>query len=163
MSYPKTDDFLNQCLALFTFDESTGEFMEQRTKGAHSWLEPAGRTTKYGIRLTVDKYEILAHHLAWRILHGEFPSYHVKHLNNDVFDNRPENLHAPAKERHDKQKKGLIVPFLRSLGYSQNQINRYSVELTRERFGDAAAIDAELKHGFITPKEHAEALEELNN
>ena len=162
MGYPKTDDFLNQCLAVLTYDQSAGEFMETRTKGTHSWFEPAGRTTKYGTRLTVGKYEILAHHLAWRILKGEWPSYHVKHLNNDAFDNRPENLHAPGKERHDKKSKGLLVPFLRSLGYSQNQINRYSVEVARERFGDAAALDAELKHGFITIKEHATALKELD-
>jgi hypothetical protein len=163
MGYPKTDDFLNQCLATFSFDGNTGEFMEPKTKGSHSWLEPAGRTTSQGVRLTIGNYEILAHHLAWRILHGEWPSYHVKHLNKDCFDNRPENLHAPGKEKHDKKKKGSTVPFLRSLGYSQNQINRHAVEVTRERFGERAALDVELKFGLITQSEHAEQVAQLDN
>jgi hypothetical protein len=157
MAYPKTDEFLNQCLTAVSFDKNAGEFMEARTNGNHSWLEPAGRTTKYGRCLTIGNYEILAHHLVWRIIHKEWPNYHVKHVNQDVFDNRPENLHAPGKAKYDK-KKSTLTSFLKTIGVSDRQMHVMIIENARKNLGERAAIDLELRFSFITKDEHAEAL-----
>jgi len=161
VAYPKTDEFFNQCLNAVTFDRKHGEFLKSRTNGNHSWLEPAGRTTKYGRCLTIGNYEILAHHLVWRIIHKEWPNYHVKHVNQDVFDNRPENLHAPGKAKHDK-KKSTLSSFLKTIGVSDRQMQVMIIENTRKNLGERAALDVELKFKFITPAEHAEQVAQLD-
>lgn len=161
MTYPKTTEFFNECLAVLSFDEETGKFMEHRTKDGHSWLEPAGRLTAYGVRLTVNLHQLPAHHLTWRMFHGEWPTYHVKHLNGDVTDNRPLNLHAPGKAKQDKKHKGGMVPFLKSLGVSDRQIARMSVDNVRKTSGELVALDLEKRLGLITAREYTERIEEL--
>lgn len=161
MSYPKTTEFFTECLSQFTFDEETGKFMERRSKDGHDWLEPAGRITAYGVRLTVNLCQLPAHHLAWRMTHGEWPTYHVKHLDGNVCNNRPDNLHAPGKAKQDKKHKGNVVPFLKSLGLSDRQIKRMAVDKVRETLGEGAALELELKHGLIDSEEYAERVKEL--
>lgn len=162
MAYPKTDEFFNQCLTSFSFDEQTGAFFETRTKGDHTWQEPAGIITTGGIRLTVKHTYVMAHHLIWRMTHGEWPNYLIKHVDKNNLNNHPDNLCAPARAKHEKKKKeSQMIPFLLSLGYSDKQVKRYIVEMTRERFGESLALDTELKMKLITKNQHKKKRQEL--
>jgi plasmid maintenance system killer protein len=155
MSYPKTDEFFNQCMDVLTFDDESGEFFVTRTKGAHTWQEPAGTITTAGLRLTVNKTYVMAHHLVWRMKQKEWPDYQIKHSNGNIFDNRSFNLCAPNKDKpKQRQKQSTAKPFLLSLGYSEKQINRHLVETTRERFGESLALDLQLKLKMISAAEH---------
>lgn len=41
---------------------------------------------------TVFKVTLYAHHVAWAVIHGDWPSMHLDHINRDPKDNRIENL-----------------------------------------------------------------------
>lgn len=160
MAYPKTDDFYRECLALYTFDYSLNKFMEDRCKGDVQWKEPAGNTCPYGVRLTVGPYVLLAHHLVWRMVHGEWPNgYQVKHLDDDVFNNDPANLAAPGRNRKKKASAAGIVDFLKSVGVSDRQLNRMQVERVREKLGEAEALKLELHYGMIDQEQYDDALD----
>ena len=160
MAYPKTDDFYRQCLALYTFDHSLNKFMADHHKGDVHWKEPAGCTSPYGVKLTVGPHILLAHHLVWRMVHGEWPKgYHVKHLDDDVFNNEPSNLVAPGRKK--KQKSTSTVDFLKSLGLSDRQLHRMQVEQVREKMGDLEALKLELHHGMIDQEQYEDAIDLL--
>jgi hypothetical protein len=163
MAYPKTDDFYRECMARFTFDHDLNKFMETRHKADFSWKEPAGTTTPYGVRLTVNNCHVLAHHLVWRMIHGDWPTgYQVKHLDDDVFNNDPANLSAPR--RNKKRKRATdVVDFLKSLGVSDRQLNRMQVEQVRAKMGDLEALKLELHYGMIDQDQYEDALEVLES
>lgn len=163
MSYPKTDDFLKQCTAAFSFDKDTGVFFETRTKGVHTWQEPAGSITAVGLRLTVAGCYVMAHHVVWRMTHGEWPTYKVKHSNGDKFDNRPSNLYAPSKIKQDKNNQGPLGSFLKSIGISDKQMNNIKVQRVREKLGDRAALEFAKDQGFIDTAEFNKRIRKLNN
>jgi hypothetical protein len=162
MAYPKTDDFYRECMAHFTFDYSLNKFMADHHKGDVHWKEPAGCTSPYGVRLTVGPYVLLSHHLVWRMTHGEWPKgYHVKHLDDDVFNNDPANLFAPGRKK--KQKNTGTVDFLKSLGVSDRQLHRMQVEQVRAKMGDLEALKLELHYGMIDQDQYEDALEVLES
>ena len=162
MAYPKTDDFYRECMALYTFDHSLNKFMEDRRKGEIEWKEPAGNTCPYGVRLTVGSYVLLAHHLVWRMVHGEWPNgYQVKHLDDDVFNNDPANLAAPGRGRKKKTNAAGMVDFLKMIGVSDRQLHRMQVEQVREKLGEIEALKLELHHGMIDQDQYEDALEVL--
>lgn len=163
MTYPKTDEFLKQCAASFSFDESAGVFFKECTKGSHTWKEPAGSITAAGIRLTVANCYVMAHHVVWRMKRGEWPNYHIKHLNGDKFDNRPENLRAPTKEKQDKNNQGSFGSFLKSIGISDKQMNTIKVQKVREKLGDRAALEFAKEQGFIDTAEFNKRIKNLTN
>lgn len=162
MAYPKTDDFYRECMALYTFDHSLNKFMEDRRKGDVEWKEPAGNTCPYGVRLTVGSYVLLAHHLVWRMVHGEWPNgYQIKHLDDDVFNNNPSNLAAPGRNRKKKTNAVKMVDFLKMIGVSDRQLNRMQVERVREKMGEAEALKLEFQLGMIDQEQYDDALEVL--
>ena len=164
MAYPKTDNFYRECLAQFTFDHSLNKFTELHRKADIEWREPAGNTCPYGVRLTVGAYVVLAHHLVWRMVQGEWPSgYHVKHLDDDVFNNDPANLVAPGRGRKRKTAASGVVDFLKQLGLSERQLNRMQVERVRETLGELEALKLELQFGMISEEQHSDALEVIEN
>lgn len=164
MAYPRTDDFYRQCMALVTFDHSLNKFMEDRHKGDVHWKEPAGTTCPYGVRLTVNNHHVLAHHIVWRMVHGEWPNgYQVKHLDDDVFNNDPANLAAPGRNRKKKASATGMVDFLKTLGVSDRQLNRMKVERVREKLGEAEALKLELQLGMIDQEQYEDAVEVLAN
>jgi hypothetical protein len=117
-----------------------------------TWFEPAGRRMVYGIRIRIEDYEVFAHHIVWRMIHGYWPENHVKHKDGDVGNNRAENLHMPGKDRK-KPKNSQMADFLKSLGMSERQIKRIAVERIRETQGEKAAIDAQFANGMIDSEE----------
>jgi len=163
MAYPKTDDFYRDCMARYTFDHSLNKFMEDMQKGDVHWKEPAGTTCPYGVRLSVGPYVLLAHHLVWRMVHGEWPNgYQVKHLDDDVFNNDPANLAAPGRNKKRKAS-GNMVDFMKTLGLSERQLNRMQVERVREKMGDLEALKLELQFGMIDQEQYTDALEFMDN
>jgi len=163
MAYPKTDNFYRECVARYTFDHDLNKFMEDRHKGDVHWKEPAGTTCPYGVRLSVGPYVLLAHHLVWRMVHGEWPNgYQVKHLDDDVFNNAPANLAAPG--RNKKRKKSTdVIDFMKSMGLSERQLHRMQVEKVRETLGELEAIKLELEFGMIDQEQYEDALEMLDS
>lgn len=162
MPYPKTDEFFTQCMQSLTYDESNAVFMRRQFNkdGSVSWLEPAGVRTVYGIRLKVGNHVLLAHHLVWRMFHGVWSNHHIKHKDNDVANNRIDNLHIPGERRKPKTKPE-IVTFLNALGVSDRQIKRMTIEKIRNSQGEKAAIDAELMFGMISKDNHAQLVSNL--
>ena len=153
MAYPKTNEFFEQCINAFTFDEETGRFFETRTKNDFTWKEPAGSVTAVGLRLTVAKSYVMAHHVVWRMVHGEWPNYYIKHLNGDNLDNRPANIYAPLKAKQDKNNGGQFGMFLKSIGVNNKQLNLMKIERVREKLGDKAALEFAKDQGFIDTAE----------
>jgi hypothetical protein len=163
MAYPKTDDFYRECMARFTFDHSLNKFMEDRHKADFAWKEPAGTTSPYGVRLTVNNHYVLAHHLVWRMVHGEWPNgYQIKHLDDDVFNNAPANLAAPGRNKKRK-KTASVVEFMKALGLSERQLHRMQVEKVRETLGELEAVKLELEFGMIDQEQYEDALEALDS
>lgn len=165
MAYPRTDDFYRDCMARFSFDHSLNKFMEDRRKADFTWKEPAGSTCPYGVRLTVNNHYVLAHHLVWRMVHGEWPNgYQVKHLDDDVFNNDPANLAAPGRNTKRKavQSKS-VADFAKSLGLSERQLNRMQIERVHEKMGEREALKLELHFGMIDQEQYDDALEMLDS
>lgn len=162
MAYPKTDNFYRKCMAQFTFDHSLNKFMELRRKADIEWREPAGNTCPYGVRLTIGPYVVLAHHLVWRMVQGEWPNgYQIKHADDDVFNNDPANLVAPGRGRKRKTSTMGMVDFLKQLGLSERQLNRMKVERVRDTLGEAEALKLELQFGMIDQEAFDDAIEDL--
>jgi hypothetical protein len=165
MSYPKTDDFYNQCLEMFTFNDELGIFFQNYSKDGHSWREPAGSSIASGRRLTVGHSYVMAHHLAWRMFHGEWPYYNIKHRNGNNHDNRKTNMYAPGKAVKDRKieaaRRESVLGFLASIGVSEKQLKTNQVAKVRETHGPAMALDLEHNLGLITRDEYAERVKEL--
>lgn len=71
--------------ALVTYDRETGRFIGRDGRS----VERAHN--KGYVRVRIGGMDVLAHRLAWFIIHGEIPPA-IDHINRLKADNRPENL-----------------------------------------------------------------------
>ena len=92
--------------------------------------KPAGTYNTHGyLVLTYKRIKIKAHHVAWAIIHGEWPSKLIDHKNGDKSDMRMENLRECTKKENNwntkREGKG------RPVGVMQEG-NGYRATLTHE-------------------------------
>lgn len=73
---------------LWAYCPSTGQFTSKRYKGKVVGF----KTTAGYVGLEVDGVQMLAHRIAWLMVHGEFPQGALDHVDGDKMNNRISNL-----------------------------------------------------------------------
>ena len=84
------------------YEPDTGHFYMLRSAGRRKVGARAGYPDRLGYwKVAINGKWIMAHRLAWRMVHGEWPLYEIDHINGDPSDNRIENLrNATAPENN---------------------------------------------------------------
>jgi len=156
----------------FHYDQSAGKFyLTARDNTGQQFITgtEAGLVTPVGVRLTFERQYIAAHHLAWFLVHGAWPTHKVSHLNGDKTDNRPANLasplslqdHAQARTTVKARSAAVAVNFLESIGVTQEQLQDHALQVIRDNQGEARYIDALLVYGRIDKDTHRTMLENV--
>ena len=159
---------------LLRYEPDTGKLFWLR-RGAE-WFSPGGRTSsehaartwnakhagrealtcrkKFGhLAGTLFDREVKAHRVVWCIIHGEWPTGYIDHINHDPSDNRPENLRLVnekdnAKNRSANRQKASGLPH----GV------RLKVNKTCIRYAAVIGINGKQKHlGYFDTPELASA------
>lgn len=84
----------------FNYDPQTGAFTWARyVKKGHGMPGlPAGSKSPSGyVRLCIDGVQMMAHRVAWRLVHGRWPEDEVDHINGTRDDNRIANLREASR------------------------------------------------------------------
>ena len=105
------------------YEPDTGHFYMLRSAGRRKVGARAGYPDRLGYwKVAINGKWIMAHRLAWRMVHGEWPLYEIDHINGDPSDNRIENLRVATRSQnvmntrrgngvcwHKRQKKWQVV------------------------------------------------------
>lgn len=75
----------------FEFDSETGSLYRLHLR-ASNMRAKTGSETKGGLIVGVNGTHEYAHRIVWALVHGEWPSKQIEHVNGNKFDNRTENL-----------------------------------------------------------------------
>ena len=96
-------------LEALSYDPATGQFTwkKGRRQGRHAGFANGGGY----VGIKVKELTCLAHRLAWLLVHGDWPSAQIDHINGDPADNRIANLRlatpaqngANARRRSDNR------------------------------------------------------------
>jgi hypothetical protein len=80
------------------FDPTKGEFRwrSSRYKGRVGMRAEVKSRDGY-LSITLNRYPIPAHRIAWVFEHGEWPTGGIDHINGDRIDNRPKNLRVVSQ------------------------------------------------------------------
>ena len=152
--------FASRAAAAFHLDETNGKFYKVITARDGSRVitdDEAGTMTPVGIRLQFEGRYFQAHHLAWFIAHGSWPTHKVTHLDGDVGDNRPGNLASPLSLKdHEEQrnnelkdKAAAAMGFMKSIGITEEMIQDHALETIRKNQGEETAIEVMHQWGRI--------------
>ena len=92
---------------LLRYDPITG-FLHWKTRRNQIALEGSvaghrhSSRGKIYFRVRVDKQLVMAHHLVWLMVYGEWASDQIDHINGDGLDNRVENLRCVPQGENNK-------------------------------------------------------------
>lgn len=103
-----TDISLAYLKEVLHYDPETGVFTWLRpTSNRVKAGEVAGGISVLGYRyIAVRKHRMLAHRLAWRFVHGEWPLRNIDHKNGDPSDNRIANLREADQSENCANNRG---------------------------------------------------------
>jgi hypothetical protein len=166
---PLSKDFAQKAASAFHFDKTQGKFFKIVNDAMGQPIvtnESVGLVTPGGIRLTFDGRYLMAHHLAWFIVHGSPPTHKVSHIDGDNTNNRPSNLSSPKsindlqiKKTSDKQADAKIkLNFLASIGITESMLQDNAIEVIRKTRGEKLALDTALLYKKIDQKTYDELL-----
>jgi hypothetical protein len=92
---------------LFSYDPATGHFTHKKRRHGAPHGKRAGTPDQEGywqIKVLGKYYR--AHLCAWLIVHGEWPTLEVDHINRDPSDNRIENLRLATRSQQRANSRG---------------------------------------------------------
>lgn len=87
-----------------SYDSENGTFLRLRT-GRRADTKMVIGYRRIRIKIGGQKYEILAHRLAWFMHHGYWPQEEIDHINGDREDNTIANLRAVSRQENTKNLK----------------------------------------------------------
>lgn len=107
-----------EILSRLLYDEGTGQFTRVVASGGWSIGQIAGSINTNGHRqLNIGGKLIMAHRVAWFLVHGKWPAAEIDHINGVKDDNRisnlrevthSQNLQNLRKARADNKSAGLL-------------------------------------------------------
>jgi hypothetical protein len=138
--------------SLVRYDEASGFFTRLKSTGGKRVGSVAGTCRCDGyVEVTICRYTVLAHRLAWFYTHGEWPTQELDHRNGDRGDNALSNLRQADRSLNNQNRHGA---------HSNNRLRVMGV--TRTRLGKFVArirVDGRLIHlgTFATSAEASKA------
>lgn len=139
-------------LSRISYDPTTGEFRWVRPnvgRGRAGGAAGSKRPDGY-IRICLDRQYVLAHRLAWFIVHGAWPQFGIDHINGDKSDNRIDNLRdIPQRMNCQNIRKPR----------GHNKSGYLGVWLHDGRYAAGITVDGKYISlgGFATPEEASDA------
>lgn len=129
--------------------------------GHFTWRIPRGQIIRPGdsagcvngkgyVTIHVDGREYRAHRLAWLIVHGEFPTHEIDHINGLRADNRIDNLRCvTTKENQWNRTRASSLNSTGLLGVSRYSGGRWLAKITRNNRAEMLGVfdSPELAHG----------------
>lgn len=110
----KPDITADQARELFDYDSVTGVLTRKPCRGT-CWKPFAithsrdDRGRGY-LKTSVQKRSYLVHRLVWLIVHGDWPTHEIDHINRDAGDNRIENLRDVPRKVNLANRKSWAKP-----------------------------------------------------
>jgi hypothetical protein len=100
------DVSVEQLRALLEYDPSTGILRWKVTRGGSARCgDTAGVTQATGyVVIMVSGKNYLAHRLAWAIVHGEWPTIYIDHIDGDRANNRIANFRLATRAQNGRNK-----------------------------------------------------------
>lgn len=147
-----------------------GHFRDQRTRA--SWHarfcgRPAGHLRRDGylmvtVRIGGERFQVLAHRIAWALFHGRWPADEIDHVNGDPADNRIANLREATRSGNMQNTNRMGVSWnkrdrrwLAKIGL-RNKIIRLGY-FRRHEDAEAAYLEAKKLHHCFQPTPRGEA------
>ena len=134
---------------VLSYDPDTGLFRWRITKGSRA---PAGsvagcRTPNGYLIIRVDRQLVMAHRIAWRMVHGYWPVRDIDHANGNRGDNRLENLRDATRSENNANQRGIRgVSFNKArrkfVGYVNKDGERHNLGCFDSKHDAAEAVAA---------------------
>ncbi len=130
--------------------------------GHFVWIQinPSAKRIKIGDRagkllyrgytmIGIDGRQYLAHRLAWMYMKGDWPKYHIDHINLDKSDNRWENIREATKSQNGANRRSM----------KNNSTGRKGLQFRDGKWSARITIKGKLLYlgRFDTPEEATEA------
>ncbi len=88
------------------YNPETGLFTRLKKAGrSHAGTIVSTPHSEGYVRVKIERRHYFAHRLAWKIMTGQWPTYHIDHVNGDRADNRWCNLREATPSQNQQNKK----------------------------------------------------------
>jgi hypothetical protein len=131
----------DRIVELLSYEPATGEFRWKVRRGNNGANvgDIAGEITRFGYRrICVDGRSYPAHHLAWLIHYGSWPSLHVDHIDRNRSNNAIENLReaTSGQNRANSKVQSTSLSGIKGVGWHKRE----------QKWQARISINGKLKH-----------------